>query len=400
MKILLVLLLFISVSHFAKSQLSDNGFTMECEFEGLPDNTKVFLKTQNSDTIARTTSNGSKFTFQGKLSSNGEFHFIHFDHNVFNKGTLAIFVKNQHLKIKGTIGKREVTVLGIPEQTEYDSVMKEERDHLSVFNQHLRKVDEFVQTIQFDSLTNEPIKVSDKVILDSIKTLTVKLMVDRDNEIKKWISAHPNSLLTPYIMEKTLRIENLSFLDSMYNALSTEAQNSYYGKRMKKELKYAGTYLKIELGEIFPNIPIIDSSGNATNIHEVIKGNKLTLIDCWASWCKPCRAQLPLLKEVYSKFKKDGFNILAISSDRSEIAWKKAVVEDKSSWNHFIESKENPFSKMCSIEGIPSFILLDKDGKLLAFDAGMSMIGRLGKPIQGENLPTAVENALKKQSKQ
>ncbi|SFW19270.1 Thiol-disulfide isomerase or thioredoxin [Sinomicrobium oceani] len=99
--------------------------------------------------------------------------------------------------------------------------------------------------------------------------------------------------------------------------------------------------------------------------------DKYVLIDFWASWCKPCRASYPHLKELYAKYKDDGFEVLAVSTDSDHDAWNKAIEEDQTTWVHVVDtfSREgfpSDVSTLYAVPFLPTTYLLDKEGRIIA----------------------------------
>lgn len=94
---------------------------------------------------------------------------------------------------------------------------------------------------------------------------------------------------------------------------------------------------------------------------------KITIFVFWASWCKPCREEIPILKQLYSKYKSQGLQIVSISKDESVENWKKALEQEKMNWPQYLSDKENS-KKMDSVfefRVLPLSIVIDKNGKLL-----------------------------------
>ncbi len=112
-----------------------------------------------------------------------------------------------------------------------------------------------------------------------------------------------------------------------------------------------------------------------------VEGNKYTLadlrgkavyIDCWATWCGPCRAETPYMIELYNHYKNDPrIQLVSISLDKNEKQWKAVVAEEKLAWAQYIVHDEFncDLCKNYDINGIPRFLLFDKDGRILSLDA-------------------------------
>jgi thiol-disulfide isomerase/thioredoxin len=117
-----------------------------------------------------------------------------------------------------------------------------------------------------------------------------------------------------------------------------------------------------------------DMNGNPFKLSS-LKG-KYVLVDFWGSWCGPCRASHPHLKQVYNKYKDKGFEILGIASEKvndlntAKESWKKAVETDGITWMQVINNDnkgaQHDVTRLYGIEGYPTKLLLDKEGKILA----------------------------------
>jgi len=94
---------------------------------------------------------------------------------------------------------------------------------------------------------------------------------------------------------------------------------------------------------------------------------KTVLIDFWASWCGPCRRENPNVVALYNKYKEKGFDILGVSLDREEGAWKKAIEQDGLTWHHIsdLQGWKSAHAAMYSVSSIPQTLLLDPQGKII-----------------------------------
>jgi len=125
-----------------------------------------------------------------------------------------------------------------------------------------------------------------------------------------------------------------------------------------------------KIGSQAPEIELINPNGKNIKLSK-LKG-KVVLIDFWASWCGPCRRENPYVVEAYHKYKKSkfktgkGFEVLSVSLDRNEDAWKKAILKDKLVWKNHGWDKEGKASKDYQVRSIPSAFLIDGTGKVVA----------------------------------
>ena len=103
---------------------------------------------------------------------------------------------------------------------------------------------------------------------------------------------------------------------------------------------------------------------------EIFKKNKLTLVEFWASWCAPCRMEMPKYYELYGQYKDKGMGFIAVSMDNRREMWLKAVEQDGFDIHHVSELKgaKGEDMKRFEIKGIPANMLVDANGKIVAVD--------------------------------
>ena len=124
------------------------------------------------------------------------------------------------------------------------------------------------------------------------------------------------------------------------------------------------------IGKTIEDFSVNDISGVPRNLSKVISENKYTLVEFWASWCNPCRDEIPHMKKVYAAYKSKGFEIFSYSLDHKEEAWKKASKDENLSWINTSDllAKKSPIVKSFAVFGIPRNYLVDSEGKIVAID--------------------------------
>lgn len=139
----------------------------------------------------------------------------------------------------------------------------------------------------------------------------------------------------------------------------------------------------VSVGASAPEIALNDTTGKPVPLSS-LRG-KYVLIDFWASWCGPCRAENPNVVRMYNKFKDKGFAIYSVSLDQAKANWTKAIRNDNLTWTHVSDLKfwQSAAAQQYGVQAIPATFLLDKDGKIIA------------KNLRGEALEQKLEEILK-----
>ena len=140
------------------------------------------------------------------------------------------------------------------------------------------------------------------------------------------------------------------------------------------------------VGKPYKEIAMVDLKGNMKRLSDVVKNNKLTLIDFWASWCAPCRAEMPNVKRLYAQYHPKGLEIYGVSFDENMVNWQNAVTQMQLPWIQVSDLKGwgSEGAQIYNIRAIPATILIDGNGTII------------GKNLRGQDLAKKVAEVLDK----
>lgn len=130
------------------------------------------------------------------------------------------------------------------------------------------------------------------------------------------------------------------------------------------------TFVQRAPGQKMKDLELKDTLGMPHKLSEYIHKGQYTLIDFWASWCKPCLAEMPYVKANYQKYKDAGFCVVGVSLDNNAELWKKSIRQNDFEWIHLsdLQGWKTVAQKAYGIVSIPANVLCDGDGNIIATD--------------------------------
>lgn len=198
-----------------------------------------------------------------------------------------------------------------------------------------------------------------------------------------FIASNNNSLAGTYVLSRTLSMMSASEVEG-FLAKATPAFKAT--PLMTVINNFLAAAKRSSVGAEYTNLTMPDLEGAEVSLSDYVGKGKYVLIDFWASWCGPCRREMPVLVEAYKKYADKGFEIVGVSFDDNHEAWEKGVKELDITWPQMSDLKgwKCEASTVYGIRSIPSTLLIDPQGKIVA------------KNLRGEELDATLAKYLDK----
>ncbi len=212
-------------------------------------------------------------------------------------------------------------------------------------------------------------QINDTAEIAQIQVENLNLM-NKETEFKKeYLKEHKKSLFSIMLLSEMVSRQEISAAEAkeFLKDLDPELAASDFAKDLKTNLEAMG---KAEIGVKAPDFSAATPEGENMSLSDAL--GKYTIIDFWASWCKPCRIENPNVVKVYNKYHDQGLNIISVSLDKpgDKEKWVQAIKDDNMDWFHVsnLQFWNDPIAQQYSVRSIPATFLLDENGVIIDKD--------------------------------
>ncbi len=195
---------------------------------------------------------------------------------------------------------------------------------------------------------------------------------EKENEYRKELAEkNASSLVSIMAITDLLNLKTIPAKEAQekYAALDDTLKTTRLGKNLDQLINNAiavSMQKRIDIGSEAEDFSAPTPDGKLLSLKESM--GKVTIIDFWASWCKPCRIENPNVVRVYNKYHAKGLNIIGVSLDKKQESWTKAIADDNLDWNHVshLQFWQEPIARTYGVRSIPATFILDEKGNVIA----------------------------------
>ena len=332
----------------------------------IADNSYVYLLKgygKNASLVDSALVHGGKFAFQGRQDT-AEVHQLLYKEGNRNKYGIEFFLENGNLTV--TLGT-ESTMSGTP----HNDILQNFNDQQDKLVSELRSL--YSQLRKDTVLTQEQREALEEQFNNKEKELNEMVITTIDENISNPLGAY---LIPMYSYNYEL---------SELKKTLAKIPEEYKSEGIERLQKYVQNSENTAIGQKFTDFTMKTPEGKEVKLSDFVKNNTITLVDFWASWCGPCRAEMPNVVKAYKAYKRKGFGIVGVSLDSSHERWTKAIKDLHMDWPQMsdLKSWNCEGADLYGVKSIPSTVLINQDGIIIDRD------------LRGANIEKKLQELLK-----
>ena len=332
-----------------------NAFDLTISITDIPDKSKVYLKyidsTNNPITLDSTSTTDGKAQIRG-IQSSPAMHYL--------------FIENAAGNIPVIISSGSIEVAAQKDSLQFAQISG--TDQNKWFSEFLKTSQGFTQRANGISVDLQNARANGKeAFINSLREEYTELQQEASSYELAFATEHPNSLISILLLERMFMSKSVdeATIKPLIESLSDDIKSSEAGKKLMAAWE---ANLITAIGSKAQEFKGPNPEGKEISLSE-LKG-KVTIIDFWAAWCKPCRAENPNVVSVYNQYHEKGLEIISISLDKSKEDWLAAITADQMDWHHIstLQYFDDPIARLYNINAIPATLILDENGVIVAKD--------------------------------
>lgn len=340
-------------SIFAACNSGNAGYTITGTVEGAADGDTVFLQAVQGRQLVKLDSaiiaNGA-FTLTGKQDTAAQRYLTCKTAGEKWGKTVDFFLENGKITVS-MADKGNVSATGTTCNDTYQAIRLQER----ALN---KQMSDIYESMQNDSTLTEEQKAAK---MEELNKIQEQAMDNNKENIKQNITNPVGVHLLKgnyYYMD----VEELEPLMSQIPATFDNDEQVIKIKELVEKMKATA------VGQKFTDFEMQTPEGETVKLSDYVGKGKVVLVDFWASWCGPCRREMPNLVEAYAKYKNKNFEIVGVSLDQSGDAWKEAIKKLNITWPQMSDLKywQCEGAQLYAVSSIPHTVLIDGEGIILA----------------------------------
>ncbi len=346
---------------FSCNNLKDNEFLITGTAEGVENGKKVFIETQTeTGFIAKDTAviENGKFELKG-ITEEIDLGFVRIEDENIN---LPLILEEGKITVTIKTDTIQNSIIGGTDNNEKFQSFNEESKEIA------RKKGKF-EKANIERITAAK-KANDTATVNQIMKEYSTFQEDMNKVSMNFITKNPDAYLSVLLLENFLMRQHLPMeeIKGYFNKLDKNLLKTKSAKNIKKIMDEMTATSKIEVGNKAPDFAANNPEGKKISLMQSL--GKVTIIDFWASWCGPCRAENPNVVALYKEFHSKGLNIIGVSLDKDAAKWKEAIAKDGLIWTQISNLKywDEPIAKQYNVESIPATFILDAKGTIVAKD--------------------------------
>lgn len=347
----LFLVLLASCSNNPKGYLIEGTITGE-----VSDSTLVFLRKTDENNkpveVDTTMLIGGKFTFEGPTPNVPDLHYVFLDKTpgfksiILEKGAIEITAQKDSL----VFGK----AVGTPQNDTFEGYIEDSK----ILREKALSIFKDLQNADNDTKMSLNLEYSE-------------LQEEYRNFELNFIKDNPDAVISVLLIERALaaKVVDVEAGRKMLDSLAAPVKETVTAQKLITQFEALEAQQEREkstsIGAKAPNFSAPTPSGEELALNDVL--GKVTIVDFWAAWCKPCRVENPNVVRIYNKYHKRGLNIIGVSLDRTTADWEKAIKDDGLPWNHVANiPNSQEIAALYNVVQIPTMFVLDENGIIVA----------------------------------